>query len=239
MQSHATAAPAPTEAVAHDGLVAALIAGTAAAAAAVIAVFAPDAARAIADHSVEFLGFVGAAAFLQLRVIEVPEHGAVSFASIGMLGAAFALGPGTGALVAVTAAAVRFASARGRPDRAIFDAGMLALATVTAEGTFHLAKALDSRPDDRFGPAIFAAALFYVVNTGMLSVAMGIAEERSPWQVWKERLRWLAPYTLAAGAYAELAVVLYDRIGILGIVALAIAPAALVTPVRRRTFWSS
>lgn len=239
MQNHGTAASAPAETVAHDGLVAALIAGTAAAAAAAIAVFAPDAARAIADRPVEFVGFLGAAVFLQLRVIKVPEQGAVSFASIGMLGAAFALGPGTGALVAVAAAAVRFVSSRGRIDRAIFDAGMLALATVAAEGTFHLAHALDSQPDDRFGPSIFAAAVFYLVNTGMLSVAMGMAEEQSPWHVWKARLRWLAPYTLAAGAYAELAVVLYDRIGILGIVALAIAPAALVTPVRRRTFWSS
>ncbi|HEY6016315.1 MAG TPA: hypothetical protein VIU16_05980 [Gaiellaceae bacterium] len=239
MQTHGNAAPAPAEAVAHDGLVAALLAGTAAAAAAAIAVFAPDAAHAIADHPVEFVGFLAAAAFLQLRVINVPEQGAVSFASIGMLGAAFSLGPGAGALVAVTAAAVRFVSARGRLDRAIFDAGMLALATVAAEGTFHLAHALDTQPDDRFGPSIFAAAVFYVVNTGMLSVAMGMAEERRPFQVWKERLRWLAPYVLAAGAYAELAVVLYDRIGILGIVALAIAPAALVTPVRRRTFWSS
>jgi hypothetical protein len=210
MQPNGNAAPAHVAPAADGAAAAALIAGVAATAGAILAVYAPAAGHAIAARPVEFLGFLAAGTLLQLRTVKVPEQGSVSFASIGMMGAAFSLGIGAGMVVGAAAAAA-----------------------------FHAAAALDARPDDRFGPSVFAGLFFYLVNTGLLATAMGLDEWRSPWEVWKERLRWLAPYALASGAYAELAVVVYDEIGVVGIVALAIAPAALVTPIRRRMLWSS
>lgn len=231
IQGHATAEAVDSQP--GHAAVAALIAAAAGIAGAVLAVFAPATWHVLTGHPVAFVGFLGAAAFLQLRVIEVPEQGSVSFASTGMLGAAFALGIGAAMIVAVTAATVRFVAARGRLDRAIFDAANLALATATAAETYHVVHLLDQQPDDRFGPSIFAATAFFLVNVGLLSAAMGLSEGESPWTICRRRLLWTAPWALAAGPFAAVMVVVYERIGILGIVALAVAPGALVAPVRQ------
>jgi hypothetical protein len=214
-----------------------LVAGVAGLAAAVFAVFAVSTGAVIADHPAGFFGFLAATIVLQLKVVQVPEEGAVSFASIGMLGTAFAFGTGPAMAVAAVSALARFAHVRGPLDRTIFDAGTLALASAAAAGTFHAVGVLDAQPHDRFGPSIFAAAAFFVVNVGLVSVAMGLAEGRSPFQVWQRRFRWMTPWALAAGPFAAVAVVVWDRAGAVGIVALAIAPLALVLPASRRTYW--
>jgi hypothetical protein len=231
------AAPAAAAATDSRGGVAALIAGVAAAAAASLAAVATPAAGAIADHPTAFVGFLVATIVLQMKVIEVPEEGAVSFASIGMLGTAFALGTGPAMLVAAAAGIARFVAARGRLDRAIFDVAALALATAAGAGTFLLVGAFDQQPDDRFGPSLFAAAAYFVVNVGLVSIAMGMSEGQSPFQIWKRRFRWMTPWAIAAGPFAAVVVVVWERIGVLGIVALAVAPWALLSPVRKRTLW--
>jgi hypothetical protein len=154
-----------------------------------------------------------------------------------MLGTVFALGTGAGMLVAAAAGIARFAASRGRPDRAIFDVCALALASATAGATFHVVTALDQQPNDRFAPSIFAAATYYVVNVGLVSIAMGLSERESPFQVWKRRFRWMTPWALVAGPFAAVVVVVWEQIGAIGIVALAIAPWALTSPVRKRTLW--
>ena len=216
-----------------DSLVVTLIAAAACAAGVVFAVYAGGFWDSLRSEPLALVAFLAAGGFLQLRVIEVPDQGAVSFASVAMLGAAFALGTGAGMAVAIAAAVVRLAASRGRVDRALFDAANLALSTATAAATFHVVHAIDQQPNDRFGPSFFAAAVFYVVNVGLLSAAMGLAEGRSARRILRERFLWLAPWMLAAGPFASVMVVVYDRIGVLGIVALAIAPGVLVTPVRQ------
>ncbi len=232
--------PAAPAAAAHPdsrGGVAALIAAVAAGAAATFAAIATTAADAVVGNPVAFAGFLVATIVLQMKVIEVPEEGAVSFASIGMLSTAFALGTGAAMLVAAAAGIARFAASRGRVDRAIFDIAALALASATAAGTYHLVGALDQQADDRFGPSLFAATTFYIVNIGLVSVAMGFSEGKSPFQIWMRRFRWMTPWALLAGPFAAVVVVTWERIGVIGIVALAVAPWALMSPVRKRTLW--
>jgi hypothetical protein len=231
------AAPATAADPDSTGAVAALIAAVAAAAAATCAAVAVPGIESIAEHPTAFAGFLIATVVLQTKVIEVPEEGAVSFASIGMLGTAFALGTGPAILVAAAAGLARFAVSRGRLDRAIFDVGALALASAAASGTFIVVGALDKQADDRFGPSLFAAAAYFVVNVGLVSVAMGLSEGASPFQIWKRRFRWMTPWALAAGPFAAVVVVAWERIGFVGIVALAVAPWALMSPVRKRTLW--
>lgn len=237
----AGAAPTPPtgDAAPREAVVAALIGGVALAAGAVFATQAAATAHAVAHRPVAFAGLLVAACILQLHVIEVPGEGKVSFSSVAILAAAFYLGAGPGMLVAGTAIAVRVAATRARLDRGLFDVACLALAAAAAEGTFRLAHALDQQADDRFGPSVFAAALFYVVNVGLLSVAMGLAEGERPFRVWKHRFRWLAPWMLAVGPYAELTVALYREAGIVGIAGMVVMPFALVTPIRRRMYWSA
>jgi hypothetical protein len=236
MEHIGAAAPA-TEADEGHGLVAALIAGVAALAAVVFGLVAHGTVGTIADHPAGFLGFLAATIVLQLKVIQVPEEGAVSFASIGMLATAFAFGTGPAMAVAAVSAGARYAHSRGRLDRALFDVGSLALASAAAAGTFHVVGVYDQQPNDRFGPSLFAAAVFFVVNVGLVSLAMGLSEGESPFQVWKRRFRWMTPWALAAGPFAAVTVVVWEQVGLVGIAALAVLPLALVLPATKRTFW--
>jgi hypothetical protein len=230
---HAAVA-APERAPGTHSLVTALIAAVVGAAAASFAVIADDAARGVVAHPAAFAAFLAATIALQLNVIVVPEDGSVSFASIGMLGAAFALGAGPAMLVAAAAGIARSVSARGRVDRGMFDVATLALATATAAATHDVVRALDRQPNDHFAPSIFAAALFFVVNAGLVSLAMGLFEGESAFQIWKRRFRWMTPWALASGPFAAVAVVVYEQIGWVGIVGMALAPWALTSPVRHR-----
>jgi hypothetical protein len=213
--------------------VTALIVGVVVAALALFAVFAVEVAHAVVHRPAAFFGFLGVTVVLQLKVIEVPEEGAVSFASIGMFCAAFELGVGPAMLVAAAAASVRWLSSRGRLDRALFDVSTLALASATAAATHSLVGRLDDQPNDHFAPSIFAAALYFVVNVGLVSLAMGLSEGERPFQIWKRRFRWMTPWALMAGPFAAVLLVVYERVGFVGIVAAAVAPLALATPARR------
>src|SRR3954447_14924179 len=136
----------------------------AAAAAAVFAVVASDAADAEVARPSAFAGFLAATVVLQLKVIRIPEQGAFSCASIGMLAAGFELGAGAAMAMAVAAAAVRWIQTRGRVERRVLDMSVLALASAAAAGARHVQTVFGAHADDRFGAAIAAAAAFYVVN---------------------------------------------------------------------------
>jgi hypothetical protein len=213
--------------------VTALIAGVVVTALALFAVFAADAAQAVVHRPTAFFGFLGATVVLQLKVIEVPEEGAVSFASIGLLCVAFELGAGPAMLVAAVAATVRWITSRGRLDRALFDIATLALASAAAAGTHAGIGRLDHQPNDHLGPSLFAAALFFVDNVGLVSVAMGLSEGDRPFQIWKRRFRWMTPWALLSGPFAAVLLVVYERVGLVGIVAVAVAPLALTMPARK------
>jgi hypothetical protein len=210
-----------------------LIAGVVAATLALFGLFATDAAHAVVHRPAAFFGFLGVTVVLQLKVIEVPEEGAVSFASIGMFCAAFELGIAPAMLVAAAAAAIRWVSSRGRFDRALFDISSLALASAAAAATHDAVCRIDNHPNDHLAPSLFAAAAFFVVNVGLVSVAMGLSENERPFQIWKRRFRWMTPWALMSGPFAAVLLIVYERVGFVGIVAAAIAPLALTTPARR------
>ena len=54
----------------------------------------------------------------------------------------------------------------------------------------------------RLGPSLLAGAVYCVVNVGLLTLAMSIAEDLQPLAVWRERFRWFTPYYLASGPLA-------------------------------------
>jgi hypothetical protein len=119
----------------------------------------------------------------------------------------------------------------------MFDVATLALAAAAAAATHDVVGVLDRQPNDHFAPSIFAAAVFFVVNVGLVSLAMGLSEGESAFQIWKRRFRWLTPWALASGPFAALTVILYEQIGWVGIVGMAVAPWALTSPVRHRAVW--
>src|SRR4051794_5290155 len=181
----------------------------AAAAAAVFAVVAGDAADAVVARPSAFAGFLAATVVLQLKVIRIPEQGAFSCASIGMLAAGFELGAGAAMAMAVAAAAVRWIQTRGRPERRVLDMAVLALASAAAAGARHVQVLFGGHSADRFAAAVVAAGAFYIVNIGVLSVFMALSAREHPLGIWQRRFRWLTPWALLFGPYAAVFVAAY------------------------------
>jgi hypothetical protein len=182
-------------------------------------------------HPLELATFFGVAIALQFVAVEIYGRGAISFGGTGLLALGFAAGPAAAMAGALVIAAVRLAASRGRLYRAVFDAAQLALAAGTSTLLFTLVPLTGTMP--RLGLAVIAGALFLVVNVGLLTLAMSLEEGVSTQVVWRERFRWMTPYSLAAGPLAYALLAGYERFGPLAVVIFSIPPASMMLSVRQ------
>ena len=206
----------------------ALIVGVAVAAIAGLAAGAPGAWDAAAARPGAFIAFVALTLVLQLITVEVYGRGAISFAGTGILAVGFTFGTGAAMWTGAAMGAVNLVARRGHLNRGVFDASQWALAAGAGAGLFQLAGGNDLRTAAGFGVAIGASALYMVVNIGLLSTAMGLAEGAPLVAVWQERFRWFTPYYLVSGPLAFAVTVAYERVGVLGLVAFALPPAMMI-----------
>jgi hypothetical protein len=200
---------------------------------AIIALTAVDAWHAIASRPWMFLTFCVLTIGLQLSQVEVYGRGATSFASAGVLAIGFAFTVGAAMVVAAVLGLVVLVARRGRLNRGVFDAAQFGLAAGAGTVLFHLAGAQDWPSEMQIAPAFAAGALYMVVNVGLLTAAMSMAQGQSPLEVWRERFRWLVPYYLCAGPLALALNVSYEKVGITGVLAFTLPPAAMMFSVRQ------
>jgi HD-GYP domain-containing protein (c-di-GMP phosphodiesterase class II) len=180
-----------------------------------------------------FAAFLLLTACLQLVTVEVYNRGAHSFVGAGMLALGFTFGTGAAMITAVVMALINLLVRRGRMNRGVFDAAQWALAAGCATAFFHATTTKGMTPLLKLGPSVGAAALFMAVNVGLLCLAISQAENQAFLEVWNERFRWLTPYYLAAGPLALSLMVAYDKVGITGLLAFTIPPAAMMFSVRQ------
>lgn len=215
----------------HDPNV--LISLVASTAAAIIALSAVDSWRAISARPAVFLAFFGLTIALQLVQVEVYNRGATSFASAGLLAIGFLFTVGTSMVVAALLGVVVLIARRGRPNRGVFDAAQFSLAAGAGVLVFRAVGAESWPPAARLGPALGASAAYMLVNVTLLSTAMSLAEGGRPLDVWAERFRWLTPYYLCAGPLALALEVSYEKVGIIGLLAFTLPPAAMMFSIRQ------
>jgi hypothetical protein len=202
------------------------------AASVLLALTAQDAWRAATMHPGAFASFTLLTVALQL-VAGLYGRGSISVAGIGMLGAGFTLGLGAAGVVAVVCAAAHFVRRRGRLHRAVFSAGTLALASAAGAGFYQLFEGDRAGAELRLGLALGAGALSWAVNIGLLSLVMSLSEGRRPFALWRGRFRWLTAHYLAFGPLALAATIVFEAVGVAGLVAFAVSPALLTVSVRR------
>ena len=229
MNRHAAVAAAPSGRRDPNVLIS-LVASTAAA---VIAVTAGDAWRAVSPRPWAFLAFVGLTIVLQLVQVEVYNRGATSFASAGLLAVGFTFTVGTAMAVGALLGMIVFVARRGRLNRAVFDAAQFSLAAGAGALVFSATGARDWPPAAQLAPAFAASAAYMLVNVPLLTAAMSMAEGRRPVDIWSERFRWLTPYYLCAGPLGLSLTVAYDKVGITGLLAFTLPPAAMMFSVRQ------
>jgi hypothetical protein len=192
------AIPSSTKSV--DSRVSALIGIVAASAAGGIAFALPTIAHTASADPRRVASMLALTLALQLFSVPVYGRGGFGVSAIGILAAAFLLNTGTAMAVAVVVALLQLARRRTDLDKAIFDAGNLALAAGAAGITFH---ALDgaSRPL----AAALAGCVYAALNNGLVCLAMSLAEKTNWRAVWQERFLWARFYFLLFGPLALVA----------------------------------
>jgi hypothetical protein len=220
------AIPSPTKSV--DSRVSALIGVVAASAAGGITFGLPTIAHTVSADPRRVASMLALTLVLQLFSVPVYGRGGFGVSAIGILAAAFLLNTGTAMAVAVVVALVQLARRRTDLDKAIFDAGNLALAAGAAGITFH---ALDGA--SRLLAAAVAGCVYAALNNGLVCLAMSLAEKTNWRAVWQERFHWARFYFLLFGPLALVAETAYNLMGVQGLVAFTVPPALMMLSARR------
>jgi putative nucleotidyltransferase with HDIG domain len=189
--------------------------------------------HSVSDHPIAFLSFSAVTLVLQLAAVEVYGRGAVSFSSTGLLALGFTLGPGAAMVTAIAAALSRLVHARGKLHRGIYDAAGLALSAAAGTGLYAILHAGHLNAAARLGVCFLSGAIYYVVNIGLLSLAMSLSEGTSALAVWRDRFRWMTPHSLATGPLAFALVLAYEKVGLAGLFAFSLPPAFMMLSVRQ------
>ncbi|HEV2713269.1 MAG TPA: HD-GYP domain-containing protein [Gaiellaceae bacterium] len=211
----------------------ALITLVASVASAVFVILGDGAWRAASGEPEQLVVFCGLAVALQLAAVEIYGRGALSFSGMGILATGFALGPGSGMVAAMLVAIVNLFVLRGRLDRAAFNAANLSLSAAAATGLFHVLGTSEWTTAARLLPATGAGIVFMVVNIGLLSFAMSLAEGLSMQSIWRERFRWFTPYYLISGPLALATTVAFEEAGLIGMLAFGLPPAIMMFSIRQ------
>jgi len=78
----------------------------------------------------------------------------------------------------------------------------------------------------RLGPSMAASAAGYLVNSGLVTMAISADNRIDPFSVWSSRFRWLLPHYIVIGLLAVLLALAYDRWDMAGL-ALFLVPLGM------------
>ncbi len=113
--------------------------------------------------------------------------------------------------------------------KAAFNEGALLLAGAAYVGVFE-AFSIGYRGEnwpDVLGPALLGSVLYFVINSGLVTLAIAIDTRNHPFSVWNEKFRWLFPHYIIVGILAVMTATAYERWELAGVALLAL-PLAMV-----------
>jgi diguanylate cyclase (GGDEF)-like protein/putative nucleotidyltransferase with HDIG domain len=182
-------------------------------------------AAAVFGHSEEIIGLVTIIVLVglgQVLSLEVEETGSISVSAVGALAAAAIIGPRAALALALAMAAVEWSARRAVFHQLLFNVGALSLASLAAAAVFsvHLS--------GRIGTGIFVASglvgglAYFVVNMGLVSLAVGVEGRENPMRVFRERFAWLMPHYAVYGLVAAVIYEAYAAIGAWSIIVFAL-----------------
>lgn len=193
--------------------------------------FANGISAALDHHAGRLLAFLGATILLQFFSLSVPGRGSVGVSAIGLVGAAIAIATGPAMAIGVVAAVTQWARSRGLAHRALFDAANFALSAGAAGAVFHAIAGHGESGVQLLG-ALCAGLAYTATNNGLLCLAMGASESRSPLSVWYERYHWARFHFLGFGALGLLAATADAQLGAGALVAFVVPPIVLAHSMR-------
>jgi len=134
--------------------------------------------------------------------VPLPRGGTITIASVLDIGAILLFGPWiAGALDLLTAIPAQLFLLRERPSAAILNGGIYASTTILAGSAYLAAGGTLGAPHlGNFLPILIAGALYYAVNTGWVSLVVGVNTQESPRTIWRQQFRdGLLQHALAVG----------------------------------------
>jgi putative nucleotidyltransferase with HDIG domain len=182
----------------------------------------------VRERPASLVVFLGLTLILQLVSVEVYGRGSFSFGGAGLLALGFTFGLGCAMAAAALMGIVNLVARRGRLNRGVFDAAQFSLSAGAGTAFFNAVGAEHWSAGAKILPAAGAGAVYMLVNVGLLSLAISLADGQSQLAVWRERFRWLTPYYLAAGPLALALAVAYETLGLTGLMAFTLPPAMMM-----------
>ncbi|HEV8460978.1 MAG TPA: diguanylate cyclase [Gaiellaceae bacterium] len=180
---------------------------------------------AVFGQSTDIVGLVTIMALVgigQALSLEVEETGSISVSAVGALTAAAIIGPRAALPLALTMSAVEWSARRAVFHQLLFNVGALSLASLGATAVFSI------HIGGRIGTGIFVASgllaglVYFAINMGLVSLAVGLEGRESPRRVWSERFAWLLPHYAVYGFIAAVIYEAYQPIGAWAIVVFAL-----------------
>jgi len=146
----------------------------------------------------------------QVLAIETDDS-SISVTAVGAIAGASLFGARVAFAAAFVAALVDWGARRSPLHQPLFNLGALTVSTLGAVGAFDLVVALPLGSHNiRSVPAALAAAgVYFVLNTGLLALALALESEHSWWALWRDRFSWMTGHYLVYGAVAAAMVIGY------------------------------
>ncbi len=150
------------------------------------------------------------------------DDGSISVSAVGALAGAALFGPRAALAMAVAICVVQWSAQRQQIHRVLFNVGTLSLSSLAAASIFMLGF------DGGMGEAVtvvaglVAGAVYFAVNTGLLSIALAVEGRENVWRVWHERFLWLAPHYVVYGFIGGVIAIGYAAAGLYALAVFAV-----------------
>jgi diguanylate cyclase (GGDEF)-like protein/putative nucleotidyltransferase with HDIG domain len=162
----------------------------------------------------------------QALALEADEGSAVlSVSAVGALAAASLFGWRAALPLAVASVAIDWSARRHPLHNVLFNIGALTLASLAAASVFKIAAFFPLGTPHRLavsGLGLLAGTAYFVVNMGLVSVALALEGHERWWSVFKERFAWLLPHYLVYGFIGGVMALAYEAVKLLALAVFAV-----------------
>ncbi len=182
------------------------------------------AATVFSHGPVDWRGIVAVTALVgvgQALAIQV-DDGSISVSAVGTIAGVALFDVRVALLLALTTSVVEWSARRSALHQVLFNIGGLSLAGLAAGGVFALSRELSPRQFAFDLAGIAAGGVFFLINTGLLAVALAFEGNEDWLAAWRERFTWLVPYYLVYGLVGALIAVAYHAIGVEALLVFAL-----------------
>jgi diguanylate cyclase (GGDEF)-like protein/putative nucleotidyltransferase with HDIG domain len=162
----------------------------------------------------------------QALALEADEGAAVlSVSAVGCLAASSLFGWRAALPLAITSVAVDWSARRQPLHNVLFNIGALTLASLTAASIFKFGLFFAEGTGHRLAVAalgLLAGAGYFVVNMGLVSLALSLQGHERWWGVFKEQFAWLLPHYVVYGFIGGVMALAYEAVSLLALAVFAV-----------------